>query len=63
MAVLQADGFISDTGNESGVSAAATQAFAPDSPWAEYGNVRNIFTPDQAVMPMTVAEVSTPVAP
>ena len=57
MAIFQANRFVPDARRQGLVSFAATQSFAPDAARAKNGNVKYFFAPDQAVVPVTVAEV------
>ena len=56
-AVFQRDGFIADAGGQGEIAVATAEALAPDQSLAFDGNVLQVFAPDQAVVPVAVAEV------
>ena len=60
-AVLEGDGLVADAGSggvgQKCFTMAAAKAFAPDQAGAEDGEVVDVFAPDQAVVPVIVAEV------
>src|ERR1700746_1177066 len=57
MTILEADGFVADAGSENFIASAAVEAFAPDAAGAGDGKIGDILAPDQAVVPVAVAEV------
>jgi len=57
VAIFQADGFIADAGGERRVAGAAAETFAPDQSVAQDGKIVDVFAPDEAVVPVAVAEV------
>ena len=55
--ILQADRLVAHAGRKDVVSRASAQAFAPDQPRPNDGYIVDRFAPEQAVVPVTVAEV------
>ena len=58
-AILQRDGFVAHAGmlGDRARAPSAAEAFAPDQAGADDGNILKTLAPDQAVVPMIVAEV------